>query len=210
MSSSEKIPLGIPTTIGQADSSSLENLADRFPEHTYLSGHPRLKRPSGSFEQSDVEDLITIVQPVHELINQYFLDAYGYVPREIVTDFDTRTVQPMTAQRGGEWHRDQPKASSTALVSNALTTEYLVGNHLDARETAYWSRRIPQSPTNAKPKTSVNREAIADGLQTRRLKIYRPPALDVVLSDNYVHRSAPNIGAQAIEKTWLRLFIFDH
>ena len=209
MSSSQKIPFGIPASIGRVESQPLDNLADRFPERVYLATHKHLQRPESEFTQAERDDIKKILNPVHELVNQYFLDAYGYPPYEIVTDFDTRTVEPQEAQRGGAWHRDQNRASAIILISSQLTTRYLIGNNLNARESTYWSKRILDIPS-FKNKTDVNQNAITDGLQSRRLRVYQPDRYAVTISDNYVHQSATNRSGRALEKTWLRLFVFDH
>ncbi|MFZ2544543.1 MAG: hypothetical protein WAW80_01045 [Candidatus Saccharimonadales bacterium] len=189
---------------------AFDNLIDRFPERTHLSLHPKLKRAHDAFDSLEEADFHKIISPIHQIINDYFIEAYGYAPLEIATDFDTRTIQPYDAQRGGAWHRDKIRSSTQLLVANVLPTKYLVGNSLDASDSTYWSSKLLDVAVGNGPSTKVNEISVLEGIKAGKLSIYEPDNYSLTISDDYIHHSPQNLGEAAIQRAWMRYFIFDH
>lgn len=211
----KKISLNIPPTIGDAPKDALANLNDRFPTRSFLHPKARTNRPESNLTKDELRSLDTITAPIKMVINDYFQDAYGYAPLDILTDFETGTVYPGEAQRGGRLHIDANSDGLTkvrkVLVSDVLPTLYLVGNDLTSQEQEEWSAMIVTLPdSRSERSTEINIAAAEEGISAGKLAMYAPRERSLVLADEHVHQSPTNTSSDPVNRTWMRFFVIDH
>ena len=156
-------------------------------------------RPTGSAKPA--------LQPVTELLSNYILAELNEETTKISFDCDSRPALSGQTQRGIDWHVDNGGTASYVMAaSNVIPTEFLVYDK--GSEDADMRRNRILNQSSDRPGSMFNSPAIDAGLSEGLFKIYQPEPYEAVILTKNIHRSTRNMSKRAIDRTFLRGWIY--